>query len=156
MMTSNLRRSAAFLGLVLGTAAGCAQATGPVFGDWRGTQPSGAAAFPKTVELVLDGPPGAQSGAYRIATSEHNPSEFSGNGTRRWGDVWTSEQRVVDGRTRTIIHLHNTLPGDLSTYELGDDGALHVVDPNGQVDRSPAAQLYVLSPVQPGRGYGRD
>ncbi len=157
MMTSNLRCSAALLGLILGASPGCTPATtGPVFGDWRGTQPSGAASFPKSVELVLEGPPGAQSGTYRIATTEYNPGEFSGNGTRRWADSWTSEQRVVDGRTQTIIHLHNTLPGDLSTYELGADGALHVVNPNGQVDRSPAARLYVLSPVPQGPRYGRD
>jgi hypothetical protein len=141
---------------MLGTMAGCAQPTGPIFGDWRGTQPSGAAQYPKSVELVLDGLPDAQSGRYNIATTEYNPGALSGNGgTRRWGDVWTSEQRVVDGRKQTIIHLHNTLPGDLSTYELGADGALHVVDPNGQVDRTPAARLYILSPVQPGPRYGR-
>jgi hypothetical protein len=156
-MTSNMRQSAALLGLILGTIAGCAEAAGPVFGDWRGTQPSGAAQYSKMVELVLNGPPDAQSGTYRIATTEYNPGALSGNGgTRRWGDAWTSEQRVVDGRKQMIIHLHNTLPGDLSTYELGSDGSLHVVDPNGQVDRTPAAKLYVLSPVQQGPRYGRD
>jgi hypothetical protein len=153
---SNLRTSAALLGLILGAVAGCAQPAGPVFGDWRGTQPSGAAEFSKSVELVLNGPSNARSGTYQIATTDYNSGLVGGNDTRRWGGSWTSEQRVVDGQTQTIIHLHNILPGAISTYELASDGSLHVVDPNGQVDGSPDAKLFVLSPVPRGPRYGRD
>jgi hypothetical protein len=157
-MTSNLLHRAAVLGLILSTAAGCAQAAGhgPVFGDWRGTQPGGSTDYYKTVELVLNGAPNAQSGRYRIATTEQNPGSLENNGTRRWGDVWTSEQQQVDGHTVMIIHLHNTLPGDINKYALESDGALHIVGPNGHVDHSSAGKLYTLRPVPHGKRFGRD
>jgi hypothetical protein len=144
---------AAVLGLVLGTA-GCAPSA-PVFGDWRGEQPSRNTGFTKTVDLVLEGPPGAQSGRYNIATTEHNPDPLSGHGTRRWSDTWTGEPQLVDGRQRMIIHLHNTLPGDIDSYELAPDGSLRVVDPNGRVDESRSAARYTLAPVPRGPRYGQ-
>jgi hypothetical protein len=145
--------SAAALGLII-SIAGCAHPTGPIFGDWRGEQPSRITDFTKTVELVLEGPAGAQSGRYRIATTFHNPDPISGHGTRRWSDIWTSEQRTVGGRPQMIIHLHNTLPGDIDSYALAPDGSLRVLYPSGQVDDTPGGRRYVLSPVRPGPGYG--
>ena len=154
-MLVSMVRQTTVLALTLGLAA-CATATGPVFGDWRGDQPGRITGNPRTVELVLDGPPGATSGDYHLATTEHDADPLAGGqGTRRWGDRWTSEQRMMDGRMQTIIALHNALPGDISRYSLLPDGALHALDPSGQVDQSPAGRLYVLSPVAPGPGYGR-
>ncbi len=142
----------AVLGLGLGLS-GCAQPSGPVFGEWQGEPPGRARNNPKSVDLVLDGTPDAQSGAYRIATTEHDPSVFNGHGTRRWGGTWTRSSRVVEGRTFTIITLHNHLPDDIGDYALEPDGRLHALDPNGRIDTSPADALYTLSPVRP-RGAG--
>ena len=121
------------------------QAAGPVYGSWRGTQPGPITNYPKEVELVLNGLPGAQSGTYRIASTQQGPGATVDSGTRRWGDSWSSEQRVEDGIPQTIIHLHNTLPGDISTYAVAADGTLRVVHPNGQVDRSRREILCAVS-----------
>jgi hypothetical protein len=145
---------AAALGLMTGLA-GCTHPADPIFGAWRGEQPSRTTDFTKSVELVLEGPAAAQSGRYRIATTEHDPETCGDHDTRRWAGTWASEQRVVDGRTQDIIHLHNPLPGDIGSYELSRDGSLHVVGPNGRVDESPAGKLNVLPPVSPGPGYGQ-
>jgi hypothetical protein len=152
---SKLRGRAAALGLLLGIA-GCGHPSGPIFGDWRGDQPTRVTGFTQTVELVLEGPPGAQSGSYRIATTVHDPQPCGEHGTRRWSDIWTSEPRVANGHLQTNIHLHNTLPGEINTYELTPDGSLRAVDRNGQGDKLQAGKLNVLSPVSQGPGYGQN
>ncbi len=139
---------AAMFAFALGVA-GCAQPTGPVFGEWQGEPPGRTRSTPKSVDLVLDGAPDAQSGAYRIATTEHDPSVFAGHGTRRWGGTWTRSSRVVDGQQLTIITLHDHLPDDIGDYYLSSDGKLHALDPNGTVETSRDAALYTLSPVRP-------
>jgi len=134
--------------LALGLA-GCAGPTGPVFGEWQGEPPGRDRSVPKSVDLVLDGAPDAQSGNYRIATTEHDPAVFAGHGTRRWGGTWTRSTRMVDGRPLTIITLHDHLPDDIGDYYLAQDGTLHALDPNGKIDTSRDDALYTLSPVQP-------
>ncbi len=141
---------AASLGIGIGLV-GCAQPTGPIFGEWHGEPPGRSVDFLKSVDLELDGAPDAQSGAYRIASTEHDPTVLSGNGTRRWGGTWTRSSRVVNGRTLTIITLHDHLPDDIGDYILASDGKLHALDPGGKIDMSPADALYTLSPVRPPR-----
>ena len=145
-------RLAVGVSLAIGLA-GCAQPTGPVFGEWQGETPGRNSGFYKSVDLELDGTPDAQSGAYRIGSTEHDPTVFSNNGTRRWGGTWTRSSRQVDGRTLTIITLHDHLPDDIGDYILASDGRLHALDPNGKIDTTPADALYTLSPVRP-RGAG--
>ncbi len=143
-------RQAALLGLAVGLA-GCSQPTGPVFGEWQGGTPSRSTGYSKSVDLVLEGTPDVQSGAYRISSTEQNANVFSNHGTRRWGGKWTRSSRVVDGRTLTVITLHDHLPDDIGDYILAPDGTLHALDPNGKIDTSPADALYTLSPVRPPR-----
>jgi len=140
--------SAAVFALALGLA-GCVEPTGPVFGEWQGEPPGRSRSVPKSVDLVLEGTPDAQSGAYRIATTEHDPSVLAGHGTRRWGGTWTRSPRTVDGQQLTIITLHDHLPDDIGDYTLAADGKLHALDPNGKIDTSRDGALYTLSPVQP-------
>ena len=129
--------------------AGCAQPTGPVFGEWQGQPPGRTRDESKSVDLVLEGAADAQSGKYRIATTENDPSTFNNHGTRRWGGTWTRSKRTVGGRELTVITLHDHLPDDIGEYELAPDGRLHALDPNGRVDTSRDGALYTLSPVQP-------
>ncbi len=129
--------------------AGCAQPTSPVFGEWQGEPPGRTQNAPKSVDLVLDGAPDAQSGAYRIATTEHDPSVFNSRGTQRWGGTWTRNTRVVNGQELAVITLHDHLPDDIGGYYLSPDGKLHALDPDGKLDTSRDDALYTLSPVQP-------
>lgn len=139
---------AAMLAFTLG-AAGCAQPAGLVFGEWQGQPPGRTRDNSKSVDLVLEGAPDAQSGNYRIATTENDPSVFNNHGTRRWGGTWTRSTRTVDGRELTVITLHDHLPDDIGEYSLAPDGMLHALDPNGRIDTSRDAALYTLSPVRP-------
>lgn len=143
-------RLAVGVSLAIGLA-GCAQPTGPVFGEWQGETPGRNSGFYKSVDLELDGTPDAQSGAYRIESTEHDPTVFGNHGTRHWGGTWTRSSRQVDGRTLTIITLHDHLPDDIGDYILASDGRLHALDPNGKIDTTPADALYTLSPVRPRR-----
>ena len=147
-MTDAKWHKAATFAFAIGVA-GCAQPTGPVFGEWQGEPPGRSVNVRMAVDLVLDGTPDAQSGAYRIATTEHDPSVFNNHGTRRWGGTWTRSTRMVDGRELTVITLHDHLPDDIGDYYLASDGRLHALDPNGKIDTSPDDALYTLSPVQP-------
>ena len=147
-MTDSRWHKAAALAFALGLA-GCAQPAGPVFGEWQGEPPGRTRNATKTVDLVLDGAPGAQSGAYRIATTEHDPSVFIGHGTRRWGGTWTRSTRMINGQSATVITLHDHLPDDIGEYYLAPDGRLHALDPDGKVDSGSIDAYYTLSPVQP-------
>lgn len=143
---------AMIVALALGLA-GCAQPTGPVFGEWQGQPPGRARNNSKLVDLVLEGAPDAQSGTYRISSTEQDSSVFNGHGTRRWGGTWTRSSREVEGRPLTIIMLHDHLPDDIGDYYLAADGKLHALDPNGKIDTRPIDALYTLWPVRPrGRG----
>ncbi len=142
--TSFAMMFAAALGL-----AGCAAPAGPVFGKWQGEPPGRTRSMSKSVDLELDGAPDAQSGAYRIASTEHDPSVLAGHGTRRWGGTWTRSTRVIGGQQLTIITLQDHLPDDIGDYYLTPDGKLHALDPNGKLDTSRDDALYTLSPVQP-------
>ncbi len=135
-------------GLALGMA-GCAQANGPVLGEWRGDQPGRSSNSPKSVDLVLNGTPDAQSGHYYITSTQENPNLLSNNGTREWGGTWTSTPRAVDGQTVKIIILHDHLPDDVGGYALAADGRLHALDPNGTINATPDGALYTLSPIRP-------
>jgi len=151
MIDVQWRRAAMFgaaAGLALGLA-GCAQPAGPVFGEWQGQPPGRTRSNSKSVDLVLEGGPDALSGAYRISTTEENPSVFNGHGTRRWGGTWTRGSRMFEGRALTVITLQDHLPDDIGDYILAPDGTLHALDPNGKVDTRPVDALYTLSPVRP-------
>ena len=147
-MTDVTWHRAAMFACTLG-AAGCAHPTGPVFGEWQGQPPGRTRDATASVDLVLDGAPDAQSGSYRIATTENDPSVFNNHGTRRWGGTWTRSTRMIDGRALTVITLHDHLPDDIGEYSLAPDGRLHALDPNGKVDTSRDDALYTLSPVRP-------
>ncbi len=136
------------LAVALGLA-GCAQPTGPVFGDWQGQPPGSSVDTPVAVDLVLDGGPGATSGRYHITTTTQNPNQFSNNGTQQWGGPWTSTQRMVNGEMTTFITLNDHLASQVGSYALEADGKLHALDPNGTIDASPRGALYTLSPVRP-------
>ena len=141
------RCAAGVLGLAL--LAGCAGSPGPVYGEWQGTPPSGRIGRVTSIDLVLKGPPDAQSGEYHISSTDSDPTGRFGDGERQWGGAWTSQQRVVDGRTVKFIKLHDHLTADIGDYALEADGRLHALDPNGALDMKPVEGLYTLSPVPP-------
>lgn len=131
------------------TISGCMQPSGPVLGAWHGRPPGREPGSRRIVDLVLDGAPDAQSGSYRITSTDIDPSVISGHGEDHWGGTWIRGTRVVGGSTITTITLKDHLPDDVGAYMLGTDGALHILDPNGLPDTSRAGALYTLSPVEP-------
>ena len=143
-------RAAMMFAATLGLA-GCAAPAGSVFGKWHGEPPGRTRSSPKSVALVWDGPPPAPAGAYRIASTEHDPAVLAGHGTRRWGGTWTRSTRSINGQQLTVITLHDHLADDIGDYYLAPDGTLHALDPNGKVDNSRDDALYTLSPVAPRR-----
>ncbi len=145
-MSAIIRRIVA-AGLAAGLA-GCAQ-PGPVFGEWRGDQPGRSTDAPRSVDLVLNGDPNAQSGHYYITTTQENPNLLANNGTKEWGGTWTSTPRVVNGQAVKIIILRDHLPDDIGGYALAPDGRLHALDPDGAIDATPDGALYTLSPIRP-------
>lgn len=126
----------------------------PVYGAWQGSQPGADPLSRNNVDLVLEGTPEASSGRYRIATALHDPSARAGQGTTHWGGTWVRSQRTINGQSLTVLHLNDALT-DISSYALMPDGTLHACDPNGTLDISPVAALYVLYPVPPGPQRGR-
>lgn len=136
------------LGLAAGLA-GCTQPIGPVFGEWRGEPPGRNTNYPKSVDLVLGGGPGARSGQYHITSTELNANSFSNHGERQWGGAWTSAQRVVNGQAMQFITLQDHLPDDIGGYALEADGRLHALDPDGSLDMTAVGALYTLSPIPP-------
>ncbi len=134
--------------MVLLGLAGCAQPSGPVFGEWQGHTPGRNVNFGKDVDLVLDGAAGAQSGDYRLTTTEVDPFAPSG-ADRQWGGTWERSQRVFNGRPLTIIILKDPLPEDIGRYELASDGTLHALNPDLTPNMTKDGNLYTLSPVHP-------
>lgn len=137
---------------VLLLLAGCVpRPTGPILGDWRGTQPGPWVAEPKIVELVLDGAPDAVAGHYHVAITVQNTQKGTGPGTTRWEGEWTGDQETIAGRAVHVIWLRHMIDGEIDRYELSADGALRPLNetvPGG--NRYSAAQiaLYVLQPLR--------
>ncbi len=129
--------------------AGCDQPTGPLLGEWRGQSPGGSQSVPKTVDVTLDGAPGAMSGAYQFSSQENDPTLLAGHDQRNWSGTWVRTDRVVDGHTIGIYRLQRLLSGEIDTYALEPDGTMRPVDPNGQIDVTPAGSHDTLSPVPP-------
>ena len=138
--------------LALIALGGCVHDTGPVLGEWRGQSPGASRDVPKTVDVRLNGSPGANSGSYHFSRIEADPTLLSGHDQDQWGGTWVRSQRVVNGRTLSIFTLQALLPGEIDTYALEPDGTLRPVDPNGLPDATPAGSRYTLSPVPPARG----
>jgi hypothetical protein len=141
---------------ILLALAGCgSQPDAPIYGAWQGSQPGPDPLFHNSVDLVLRGTPGADSGAYRIATTGHDPSAREPLGTSRWGGTWQRSQRVVDGQSVPVLHLDDALPSDISSYALMPDGTLHALDPSGMHDSTRVGASYALAPVPAGPRRGR-
>ncbi len=144
-------RAACALSLLV-LAAGCVpRPTGPILGDWRGTQPGPWVDEPKIVELVLDGAPDAVAGRYHIAVTLQNTLNGAGSGTTRWQGEWTGDQETIGGRVVHVIRLRHMFDGEIDRYELSADGALRPLNgaaPGG--NRYSAAQVapYVLQPLR--------
>jgi hypothetical protein len=140
------------IGFLLALTACGSPPGAPVFGAWQGSQPGRDPLSRNSVNLVLEGTQEAQSGQYRIATALHDPSVRAGRGTTHWGGTWVRSQRAINGQSVTVVHLNDALADDISSYALMPDGALHALDPNGALDTSPVAALYVLPRSRPDRG----
>lgn len=138
--------------LLLLAATGCVpRPTGPILGDWRGTQPGPWVDEPKIVELVLDGAPDAVTGRYHVAITVQNTLNGGGSGTMRWQGEWTGGQETIGGRTVHVIELQHMLNGEIDRYELAADGTLRPVTGNSGAARSySAAQIapYTLWPLR--------
>jgi hypothetical protein len=138
--------------------AGCFQPTGPIVGDWRGSQQADDPFNYKMTELILDGTPGAMSGQYHLITRLQNQNPQSAREeTPLWSDRW--EKRIVrtaSGVPYTMIHLDHS-PGDqLPDYATTDRNLLVPVADPLHPDLSPAAMRTALYPVpKDAFGYGR-
>jgi hypothetical protein len=136
--------------------AGCAGSNQPIFGDWRGRQPTGIGLYPSFVDLVLYGQPGDVQGEYDYQANRMEPTLFGGGGNSNlaWGDHWTltpSKDPSVQ-----ILHLHNLPSSQISAYALMPNHVLIPVTPAGVPDMSPGSLSYALTPVpRTNRSYGR-
>ncbi|MCQ8239822.1 hypothetical protein [Rhizosaccharibacter radicis] len=139
-------------------AAGCArEPTGPIVGDWRGSQPSIVIWYRTVTELVLKGPPTAMSGTYELANITPGLLAGSGGGYRRWSDRWEVRMlRDADNKPYEVIHLFNAPGIQRPDYALTTDGLLIPVDDVRHPDFSAAARQIALYPLpRTAHGYGR-
>ena len=146
-------RAAGMLGAML-ALGGCADRSGPVFGNWQGRQPTGGELNPYFVNLVLHGAPGATQGEYDFKVLITDPTLSGiGNHTVIWGDRWTLS-RV--GTAPPVLSLHDLPDGQISSYALMSDGVLLPSTRAGTPDLSPASLHDALRPVsRDSWGYGR-
>ncbi len=154
MVWPTLRLAAA--ACLLSTITGCAGPTGPIFGDWRGRQPTGDGLNPSFVDIVLYGRPGDTQGQYDFKATMTDPILVSGgNHTLQWGDRWTITGGPASG-TLPILHLHDLPNSQIASYALTPNGVLIPTNPANQIDTSPGSLRYGLAPVPTSsRSYGR-
>lgn len=149
---AGLRRATGRAACVLLLLAGCVpRPTGPILGDWRGTQPGPWVAEPKIVELVLDGAPDAAMGRYHVAITIQNTQKGTGPGTTRWQGEWSGDQETIASRAVHVIRLLHMVDGEIDRYELSSDGALRPLNETVRGgNRYSAAQiaLYALQPLR--------
>ncbi|GAN54003.1 hypothetical protein [Tanticharoenia sakaeratensis] len=139
--------------------AGCADPTGPVFGDWYGYQSLPVPGGTKATELVLDGLPNAVSGGYRMHTQQYWPGPMMFNRSDYGGGRWVvrmtcrspSWQEIdliegpFDGRRYVMLPNRMLIPAAI-------DGAGHVTGP----DLTAFGLAQRLAARKPGTfGYGR-
>ena len=138
--------------------SGCAGPTGPIVGDWRGSQPSLDPYHEKTTELILDGTPDAVSGTYHLVTQVM----ASDLGTQtdqnlRWTDRWEKRTPTDASGTRYVsIHLDHAPGGQLPDYVLTPNNLLVPLVNPAHPDLSATAIRIALVPLPPtAYGYGR-
>lgn len=137
--------------------AGCFQPVGPVVGDWRGYQPDISYYYQRSTELILDGPPDANSGTYHLVTRTNQPFFADRADNYRWTDRWEKRLlRTADGRPYLTVHLFHAPGAQDPDYIWTTDGLLvPLIDPT-HPDLSPAALRVALRPLpRTAFGYGR-
>jgi hypothetical protein len=136
--------------------AGCAGSNQPIFGDWRGRQPTGDGLYPSFVDLVLYGQPGDTQGEYDYQANRMDPTLLdSGGRTLTWGGRWTLTPSPANPSLQ-ILHLRNLPGSQISGYVLMPNHVLIPVTRTGLPDLSPASLTYGLAPVpKTNRSYGR-
>lgn len=155
MAHENKLRFALALGAML-IPSGCAGPSGPVYGTWRGRQPSGDGVYSSFVDLVLFGSPGTTQGQYDFRATIANPGMLnSGNRNLEWGDRWTLVPGGAPGAP-PVVHLSDLPGGQISDYALMSNGTLVPTTRGKLPDTSPESLRYGLAPVpRDSRGFGR-
>ncbi len=141
--------------LVLGLA-GCAEQSGPVFGEWQGRQPQTDGISPTFITLVLHGNPGDTQGGYDIQAINTQPV-FGDVNERQltWSDRWTLTPSAGPSPVPLLV-LHNLPNSQISRYVLLSNGVLLPATPQNAPDTSPESRIEGLRPVsRTSFGYGR-
>jgi hypothetical protein len=151
-------RGIAVVGL-LALLAGCATGpTGPVVGDWRGSQPSIVQWYRTVTELILDGSPGAMSGTYHLVINTPGLATLSGASSfRRWSDRWEVRMlKDANGQPYEVVHLFNVPGTQRPDYALTKDNLLIPIYNEAHPDFSEAGRRIALYPLpRTAYGYGR-
>lgn len=146
----------AVLGVSLLSLAGCVDATGPVVGDWRGHEPSAVTSYQTSIEVILDGSPGARSGTYHYDALNQGEDFEGGDRHLAWTDRWTMRPVTIGGQTMQAVHLDRLVGGRIGNYILTPQGSLVPQADPAHPDLSANAYRLALLPVPRDTfGYGR-
>ncbi|GBQ29574.1 hypothetical protein HLH34_13700 [Gluconacetobacter azotocaptans] len=158
----SVNRSLAVLlgGLTIGLC-GCAGPGGPVFGDWYGYLPLPAPQARVAVELVLDGPPTARQGGFRLHMQTMWMVGAADNVSDYLTGTWSAHPVTIDGVACRRIDLsgldssrHHAML--VSHYIELPNGVLVPATADGRPDLTPGGLDYRLAPRPRGSfGYGR-
>lgn len=137
--------------------SGCFQPTGPIVGDWRGSQPAISYYYQRVTELILDGPPDANAGTYHLVTRTMQPFFADRQDNYRWTDTWQKRMRqTATGQPYLTLHLDHA-PGTQDPDYIWTSNNLLVplIDPS-HPDISKDALRVALYPLpRTAYGYGR-
>ena len=134
----------------------CAGPTGPVVGDWRGQDSAQSLDQRIEVELILDGPPGAQGGTYHYISLKQATDTDVGNRRLDWTDQWRARPYAVDGRQMQLVHLDRLAGPRIDDFILTPDNILVPLPDPAHPDVSKAALRVALYPLpRTSFGYGR-
>ncbi len=148
-------RSIWAFGVVL-ALAGCAEQSGPIFGEWQGRQPLAGGNSSTFISLVLHGNPADGQGGYDIQAIDTQPV-FGDMNERQltWSDRWSLSPSAGPGAVPLLV-LHNLPSSQISRYVLLPNGVLLPATPRGGPDTSPESRIEALRPVPKSSfGYGR-
>lgn len=152
-MRSSVQRSV----LVAFLLCGCAGPTGPIVGDWRGSEPSISYFYQRTTELILQGPPDANSGTYRLVSRVNAPLLVDRDDQYDWTDRWEKRLlRTATGQRYLTLHLRNA-PGsqDPDYIWTTDDLLIPLIDPAHPDLGKQALRVALYPRPRTAFGYGR-
>ena len=146
-------RLAATMAALLGLAC-CAGYSGPIYGDWRGNQPTSLGLYPTyrrpRSSTARPAPP---RGQYDFQANRTDPGLFNGGDrTVSWGDRWTLAPTSASGSVPILV-LHNLPSSQISRYAMLPNDRLVPLTLAGVPDTTSYGLHYALVPVPRGTSW---